>query len=161
MNLESPFWQTISCRNKCAMCEASTVLPHGIKCVIFENLSTTTKTISCFLKVQGRPSTNSMLRCSHDAKGVGKERYSLVFCFLHLATWGTWKLDTTHAISHLTFNSHDIKVHKFNDCQILWSDFRLYCLHQCIIELGLDQWFQKHSYKTSSLLVLNTRKQKR
>ena len=98
LDLGRPWRQTTSRKNKCATCEASIVLLHGIKCAIFENISTTTKTESCFLKVQGRPNTKSMLRCSHGAKGIGRKVYSPVFCCLLLATWQTRQWDNSRII---------------------------------------------------------------
>jgi hypothetical protein len=60
-----------SLKNKFAMCVASLVFWHGMKCAIFENLSTTTKMESTTLYVLGKPNTKSMLIASHGLSGMG------------------------------------------------------------------------------------------
>ena len=67
-----PCSRTISLKNKVAMCEASFVLEHGIKCAILEKRSTTTNMESCPFLDLGSPSTKSMLISDHGAIGIGK-----------------------------------------------------------------------------------------
>src|SRR5664279_4412681 len=72
IDLGTPCRRTISLKNKVAMCEASSVLLHGMKCAILENLSTTTKIESLFVLVHGNPNTKYILMSLHGACGVGK-----------------------------------------------------------------------------------------
>ena len=62
--------------NNVAMCEASSVLLHGMKCAILENLSTTTNIESLFVLVRGNPNTKSIDISDHGAYGVGKGVYN-------------------------------------------------------------------------------------
>ena len=73
-------WQTCSLttslKNNSATWTTSLVFLQGIKCVIFENLSTTTKIESCMCYVLGNPRTKSMLTSSHDFFGIGNGWYN-------------------------------------------------------------------------------------
>jgi hypothetical protein len=66
---------TISLKNKVAMWEASSLLLQGMKCAIFENLSTTIKIESLPLFVLGKPKTNSMLMSSQGTLGMDNGMY--------------------------------------------------------------------------------------
>jgi hypothetical protein len=72
MVLGRPYNLTISSKTRLATLEALEVLEHRMKWAILENLSTTTKIESCFLRVQGRPRTKSMLISSQGQFGIGK-----------------------------------------------------------------------------------------
>jgi hypothetical protein len=61
----------ISLKNRFAMCVASVVFWHGMKCAILENLSITTKMESTPLCVLGNPNTKSLLIASHGLFGLG------------------------------------------------------------------------------------------
>jgi hypothetical protein len=69
--LGNPWSLTISLKNKFATCVASLVFWHGIKCFIFENLSTTTNMESNHLCVLGNPNTKSMFIASQGLFGIG------------------------------------------------------------------------------------------
>ena len=62
-------------KNKVAICEASSVLLHGIKCAILENRSMTTKMESLFVLVRGSPKTKSIAISDHGRCGIGKGVY--------------------------------------------------------------------------------------
>jgi hypothetical protein len=51
------------------------VLRQGIKCVILEKRSTTTKTLSLPLFVRGNPKTKSIEISAHGTEGIGRGIY--------------------------------------------------------------------------------------
>jgi hypothetical protein len=67
---------TISLKNKVAMWEASSLLLQGMKCAIFENLSTTPKIESLALFVLGKPKTKSILMSSQGTLGMDNGMYN-------------------------------------------------------------------------------------
>src|ERR1044072_164454 len=75
MLLGSPCSLTISLKNKSATWLASLTFLQGIKCAIFENLSTTTKTESLPFFVLGSPKTKSIDKSTQGYSGVGKGVY--------------------------------------------------------------------------------------
>jgi len=62
-------------KNKSIMLVASSVLWHGIKCAIFENLSTTTKIESLPCLDLGKPKMKSIEMSNHGSLGTGKRIY--------------------------------------------------------------------------------------
>src|SRR3954463_965345 len=71
----TPCNRIISRKNKSATLAASSLLRHGIKCAILENLSTTTNMLSLPFFVRGKPKTKSMDISSHGTLGTGKGMY--------------------------------------------------------------------------------------
>ena len=71
MLLDYPCNLTTSLKNRLATCVASLVLKQGMKCAIYENISTTTRIESWLLWVLGNPKTKSMLTTSHGQLGIG------------------------------------------------------------------------------------------
>jgi len=89
MLLGTRWSRTISIKNKSAMLVASSVLWHGMKCAIFENLSTTTKMESLPRFDLGKPKTKSIKMSTHGSFGTGKGVYKpcgwvLDFAFLQV-----------------------------------------------------------------------------
>jgi len=93
---------TTSLMNMRSKCEAFVVLLHGIKCVILENRSTTTKIKSCFLKVRGRP--RMKLRCSQGVKGTCKGVYKPLPTLHYLTNSTVW-----HKPSDISLDTWPIK----------------------------------------------------
>jgi hypothetical protein len=92
----------ISLKNKSTIREASLVLWHGMKWAILENLSTTTKMLSCPLLVLGKPNTKYIEISSQGTLGAGRGIYkpcgfSRDVAFLHVVQWATNRT-TSHLI---------------------------------------------------------------
>jgi hypothetical protein len=70
-----PWRRYTSLKYNCVTLTASAIFLHAIKCTIFENLSTTTKTESLPFWVLGKPNTKSMLTFVHGCSGIGRGKY--------------------------------------------------------------------------------------
>ena len=89
MLLGTPWNHTISLKNKSTMLVASSILWHGIKCALFENLSTTTNIESLPRFNLCKPKTKSIEMSTHVSLGPGKGVYKpcgwvLDFAFLQV-----------------------------------------------------------------------------
>ena len=76
MDIGRPCNLTTSLKNRPTIWEASCVVLQGIKCAIFENLSITTKMLSCPNLVLGNPKTKYILIESQGLHGIGKGVYN-------------------------------------------------------------------------------------
>ena len=87
MGIGRPCNLTTSLKNRQTIWDASCVVLQGIKCAIFENLSTTKKMLSCPNLVLGNPKTNSILIESQALHVIGKGVYNPALEVCHLAFW--------------------------------------------------------------------------
>jgi len=83
--LGNPCSLTTSLKTKLAMCLASFVFFHGMKCVIFENPSTIKNMESLSFWVLGNHNTKSILIACHGLYGIRNGWYKPVFCCLTFA----------------------------------------------------------------------------
>ena len=89
--LGKPWSLTTSLKNKFAIWVASLVFWHGMKCIIFENMSTTTNIESYPLYVIGRTNMKSMLTASHGVSGMGNGWYNPTVAPLFPPRWEKWR----------------------------------------------------------------------
>jgi hypothetical protein len=83
----TPYKQIIFLKNKSAIWEASSVLWDGMKWVILENLSTTTKMLSRPLLVIGKPNTKFIEISSQEMLGADRSIYKPCGFSCDLAFW--------------------------------------------------------------------------
>ena len=71
----TPCRRTISLKNSLAVWAASVVFAQAMKCAILLNRSTTTRMVSSWRLVRGKPKTKSRLTSCQGDSGMGRGRY--------------------------------------------------------------------------------------
>ena len=94
MLLGNPCNLTTSLKNWLETCVASLVFKKGMKCAIFENMSTITRIESWPIWVLGNPKTKSILTASQGLLGMGNGWYNPTFWLHPLAYWQTLHFST-------------------------------------------------------------------
>jgi hypothetical protein len=135
----------ISMKNSLATLIAFAVFLQGIKCVIFEYLSTTTKTQFIPRWVHGRPNTKSMEISSHICSSIDRGMYKLVFYDCSLVVWQVKQRWTNLFTSRLSWgqasNNYPPKLTLFN----LFLYDPLICHHASLKSISCKRIYEKYT----------------